>query len=52
MSSINTNTAAMTALQSLTHTNKMLTETQGHISTGLRVSEAPKTPPTGRSPRP
>jgi flagellin len=40
MSSINTNTAAMTALQSLTHTNKMLTETQGHISTGLRVAEA------------
>jgi flagellin len=40
MSSINTNTAAMTALQSLTQTNKMLTETQGHVSTGLRVSEA------------
>ena len=40
MSSINTNTAAMTALQSLTQTNKMLTQTQGHISTGLRVSEA------------
>jgi flagellin len=40
MSSINTNTAAMTALQSLTHTNKMLTETQGHVSTGLRVAEA------------
>jgi flagellin len=40
MSSINTNTAAMTALQSLTHTNKMLTETQGRIATGLRVAEA------------
>jgi flagellin len=40
MSSINTNVAAMTALQSLTQTNKMLTETQGHISTGLRVSQA------------
>jgi flagellin len=30
----------MTALQSLTQTNKMLTETQGHVSTGLRVSQA------------
>ena len=40
MSSIKTNAAAMTALQSLTQTNKMLTETQGHISTGLRVAEA------------
>jgi flagellin len=40
MSSINTNVAAMTALQSLTQTNKMLTQTQSHISTGLRVSEA------------
>src|SRR5436190_18449694 len=40
MSSINTNVAAMTALQSLTQTNKMLTQTQGHISTGLRVAEA------------
>lgn len=40
MSSINTNVAAMTALQSLSHTNKMLTETQNHVSTGLRVSEA------------
>ena len=40
MSSINTNFAAMTALQSLTQTNKMLTTTQRHISTGLRVSEA------------
>ena len=40
MSSINTNVAAMTALQSLNQTNKMLTQTQGHISTGLRVAEA------------
>jgi flagellin len=40
MSSINTNVAAMTALQSLTQTNKALTETQNRISTGLRVSEA------------
>ncbi len=40
MSSINTNVAAMTALQSLSHTNKMLTETQNRVSTGLRVSEA------------
>ena len=40
MSSINTNVAAMTALQSLTQTNRMLTQTQGHVSTGLRVAEA------------
>jgi len=40
MSSINTNVAAMTALQSLTQTNKMLTQTQNRIATGLRVSEA------------
>ena len=40
MSSINTNAAALTALQSLTQTNKMLTETQNRISTGLRVAEA------------
>src|SRR3954452_16291404 len=40
MSSINTNVAAMTALQSLTQTNKMLTQTQNHVSTGLRVSQA------------
>jgi flagellin len=40
MSSINTNVAAMTALQSLTATNKALTETQNRISTGLRVSSA------------
>ena len=40
MSSINTNVAAMTALQSLTATNKALTETQNRISTGLRVASA------------
>jgi flagellin len=40
MSSINTNVAAMTALQSLTQTQKMLSQTQSHISTGLRVAEA------------
>jgi flagellin len=40
MSSINTNVAAMTALQTLTQTNKALTETQGHISTGYRVADA------------
>jgi flagellin len=40
MSSINTNVAAMTALQTLTQTNKMLTETQNRISTGYRVADA------------
>jgi flagellin len=40
MSSINTNVAAITALQSLTQTQKSLTETQNHISTGMRVAEA------------
>jgi flagellin len=40
MSSINTNVAAMTALQALTATNKALTETQERISTGLRVASA------------
>ena len=40
MSSINTNVAAMTALQSLTRTNNSLVETQSRISTGLRVAEA------------
>src|SRR4030095_13154219 len=38
MSSINTNVAAMTALQTLTQTNKALTETQSRISTGYRVA--------------
>lgn len=40
MSSIMTNSAAMTALQTLTSTNKMLDTTQGRISTGYRVAEA------------
>ena len=40
MSSINTNVAAMTALQTLTQTNKSLTETQNRISTGFRVADA------------
>jgi flagellin len=40
MSSINTNAAAMTALQALTQTNKMLVQAQNRISTGLRVGEA------------
>jgi flagellin len=38
MSSINTNIAAMTALQALTQTNKDLVTTQNRISTGLRVA--------------
>jgi flagellin len=40
MSSINTNVAAMTALQTLTQTNKSLLEAQSRISTGFRVAEA------------
>jgi len=40
MSSINTNVAAMTALQTLSQTNKALTETQNRISTGFRVNDA------------
>src|SRR5437870_2204948 len=40
MGSILTNVAAMTALQSLTQTNKSMLETQSRISTGLRVAEA------------
>lgn len=40
MSSIMTNSAAMTALQTLKTTNKMLDTTQGRISTGYRVAEA------------
>ena len=39
-SSINTNIAAMTALQSLNSTNKELLVTQNRISTGLRVNDA------------
>ncbi|MEX0955131.1 MAG: flagellin [Rhizobiaceae bacterium] len=40
MSSIMTNSAAMTALQTLKTTNKALDTTQGRISTGYRVAEA------------
>jgi flagellin len=40
MSSINTNSSAMTALQSLAATNKALSTTQSRISTGFRVAEA------------
>jgi flagellin len=40
MSSINTNFAAMTALQSLQNTNKELLQTQNRISTGQRVASA------------
>jgi len=40
MSSINTNTAAMTALKSLQATNAALQNTQERISTGLRVNDA------------
>jgi flagellin len=40
MTSINTNRAAMTALQSLNSTNMKLEATQQRISTGLRVSTA------------
>src|SRR5437763_5516216 len=40
MSSLMTNTTAMTALQALTATNKALNETQAHISTGFRVATA------------
>ncbi len=40
MTSIMTNQSAMTALQSLTNTNKNLSQTQNRISTGYRVSSA------------
>ncbi|MCA3554243.1 flagellin [Aestuariivirga sp.] len=40
MTSIMTNQSAMTALQSLTTTNKNLSQTQTRISTGYRVSSA------------
>ncbi|MFZ1773242.1 MAG: flagellin [Rhizobiaceae bacterium] len=40
MSSIITNTAAMTALKTLQQTNKALESTQNRISTGYKVSEA------------
>ena len=40
MSSLNTNAAAMTALQTLSQTNKNLSIIQNRIATGFRVSEA------------
>lgn len=40
MNSINTNFAALTALQSLNTTNKELLTTQNRISTGLRIGDA------------
>ena len=40
MSSLNTNIAAMTALQTLRSTNSELLQTQNRISTGLRVASA------------
>lgn len=40
MTSIMTNQSAMTALQSLSNTNKNLSQTQNRISTGYRVSNA------------
>ena len=40
MASILTNVSAMTALQSLNNTNKMLEQTQQRISTGYRVGSA------------
>ncbi|WP_048645609.1 flagellin [Nitratireductor soli] len=40
MSSILTNASAMTALQTLTMTNKNLAQTQSRIATGMKVAEA------------
>lgn len=40
MNSINTNFAALTALQSLNNTNQSMLETQSRISTGFRISGA------------
>ena len=40
MNSINTNASALTALQSLNQTNKMLNQTQSAIATGYRVASA------------
>ena len=40
MASILTNSSALTALQTLSSTNKALESTQNRISTGLRISEA------------
>ena len=40
MSSLNTNIAAMTALQTLSQTNKEMLVTQNRVSTGLKVKDA------------
>mgnify|MGYP000365220161 CR=1 FL=1 len=40
MNSVNTNFAALTALQSLNQTNKEMLQTQNRISTGYRIGEA------------
>ncbi|MGI9479653.1 MAG: flagellin [Hyphomicrobiaceae bacterium] len=40
MNSINTNFAALTALQSLNQTNSSMLETQSRIATGLRINSA------------
>ena len=40
MSSLNTNIAAMTALQTLSKTNSDMLETQNRVSTGYRVGSA------------
>ncbi len=40
MNSINTNFAAITALQSLNQTNRNMVETQGRIASGFRVGQA------------
>jgi flagellin len=40
VSSINTNFAALTALEALSHTNKSMLDTQRRISTGFRVADA------------
>lgn len=40
MSSLNTNVAAMTALQTLSQTNKEMLVTQNRVSTGLKVRDA------------
>lgn len=40
MTSLLTNTAAQTALQTLTQTNRSLNTVQSHVSTGLRVASA------------
>ena len=40
LNSINTNTGAMIALQSLNATNASLQQTQNHVSTGLKIAGA------------